>query len=115
MADGKTLSGKFSSICRVCLCEPYCLWVDKSPPPNTCGEGHDDEPWKCGFVYNRLVAIVVNADHGNPPREVPAQHQHLLDILGPKADEIMAHIRSGGSPPHHRPKPIRYGERNDVH
>ncbi len=106
----KTLNGKYSSLCHSCGRIVYNLWVTDEAPPLGCCEGHDDAIWKCGTVYNALVAMVIGIDHFN--RAPDERQEALLTSLGEKrVAKMMAHIRSGKEPPHHKPKEPSYEAR----
>jgi hypothetical protein len=99
----KTPNGKYSSLCSSCLRIVYNMWLSDDPPPMGCQAGHDAEIWKCPTVYNALVAIVIGLDHSN--RKPDERQQWLLDQLGTeRAEQMMAHIRSGKEPPTYRMK-----------
>jgi hypothetical protein len=103
----RTLNGKYSSVCGSCLRIVYNLWVSDEPPPAGCCEGHDDAIWKCGTVYNALVAMVIGIDHFN--RAPDDRQEALLKMLGEKrVAEMFAHIRSGKEPPSYRPREPSY-------
>lgn len=103
MKEIRTINGKFDARCKVCFGAVYRLWVTDEPPPAGCTEGHDQEPWKCGSIYNRLVSIVIRLDHMNGT--LTEEQDYLVKMLGPKADEIMADIRANKWPPRYRSKP----------
>lgn len=92
----RTINGKFDARCVVCGMAVYRLWVDSEPPPPGCSDGLDSEPWRCSAVYNRLVSIVIAQDHLKKP--IGEASERLLQTLGVKGEELLAHIRSGSSP-----------------
>jgi hypothetical protein len=98
MKEARTLNGLFDARCQHCLRAVYRLCKER--PPKGCAEGHDDDISKCGAVYNALVGIVIRQDHLKQP--LVEEQTFLLAQLGPKADELLAHIRSGKEPPHHK-------------
>jgi hypothetical protein len=55
-----------------------------------------------------MVGVVLREDHLKKP--LSDEQVYLLKLLGTKAERLLAHIRAGGEPPRHRPKPIRYDE-----
>lgn len=92
----RTLNGKHDSRCVTCGLSVYGLWVDDAPPPVGCSDGYDAEPWRCSAVYNNFVAVVIKLDHTKAP--ISDVGKALMARLGPKADELIAHIRSGATP-----------------
>lgn len=103
MKEIRTINGKFDARCKVCFRAVYRLWVTDEAPPTGCTEGHDDEPWRCGSVYNSLVSIVIRLDHMDKP--LVEEQEYLLKLLGPKAAEIMADIRAQRWPPRYQSRP----------
>lgn len=103
----KTPNGKYSSLCHSCDRIVYNMWMTDDPPPFGCCEGHDLEIWKCGVVYNAMVAVVIGLDHFS--REPDERQKALLVSLGEKrAAEMMANIRSGKEPPNYKMKEPNY-------
>ena len=101
-----TLNGKFDARCVSCGCAPYVLWISDEPPPPGCAEGHDADISRCGWVYNRLVSLVIRQDCLKQP--LAPQHEDILRRLGPKAEPILARIRAGAMPPENEPGPIKW-------
>lgn len=99
----RTLNDKFDSRCVSCGFAAYCLWVASEPPPPGCPEGHDGEIHLCPLVYTNFTAITLKLD-GLIRGEISPQGRALKERLGLKAEELIAHIRSGKSPDEWRRK-----------
>lgn len=103
MKEVRTLNRKFDARCRICRAAVYQLWVTDEPPPAGCCEGRDQEPWRCGTVYTRLVSIVIKLDHMDGT--LTPDQEYLLKLLGPKAEQIMTDIRAQKWPPRYTSEP----------
>lgn len=113
MKEIRTINGKFDARCRLCSKAAFRLWIDDTPPPSGCGEGHDDDISKCGHVYNALVAIVIGLDYLK--RELRPEEDFLLGQLGEAGERLMVDIRAGKEPPRNEPREPRYDAPRGVH